>query len=61
MVHKKKFQREEMLSLALSCPFEGSDLKGSEASGAHVFEEAAQFGICFGVTIPGEGPRSRNH
>ncbi|ESZ71868.1 transcriptional regulator [Mesorhizobium sp. L103C119B0] len=35
------------------CPFRwGSDLKGSEASGAQVFEEAAQFGICCGVTIP---------
>lgn len=35
------------------CPFRwGFDLNDSEASGAHVFEEAAQFGICCGVTIP---------
>ncbi|NGO55264.1 LuxR family transcriptional regulator [Allomesorhizobium camelthorni] len=37
------------------CPFRwGSDLKSVEPSGAQnrVFEEAAQFGICSGVTIP---------
>ncbi|WP_348628553.1 LuxR family transcriptional regulator [Mesorhizobium sp. WSM3882] len=35
------------------CPFRwGSDLSGEGAAGAQVFEEAAQFGICCGMTIP---------
>ncbi|SIT54693.1 Transcriptional regulator [Mesorhizobium prunaredense] len=35
------------------CPFRwGSDLSGEEPAGAQVFEEAAQFGICCGMTIP---------
>ncbi|AZO50328.1 MAG: LuxR family transcriptional regulator [Mesorhizobium sp.] len=35
------------------CPFRwGSDLSGEEAAGAQVFEEAAQFGICCGMTTP---------
>ncbi|MCA0048239.1 LuxR family transcriptional regulator [Mesorhizobium sp. B283B1A] len=35
------------------CPFRwGYDLSGEEAAGAQVFEEAAQFGISCGMTIP---------
>lgn len=35
------------------CTFRwGSDLSREEGAGAQVFEEAAQFGICCGVTIP---------
>lgn len=35
------------------CPFRwGSDLSGEEPAAAQVFEEAAQFGICCGMTIP---------
>ncbi|WP_343221441.1 autoinducer binding domain-containing protein, partial [Mesorhizobium silamurunense] len=40
------------------CPFRwGSDLSGEEASGAQVFEEAAQFGICCGEAVRSVGAK----